>query len=284
MHRLILRNDEILDSREPCLTPGQVGLLAGWGVFSTIRVSRGVLFAWERHFARMTRDAEALHVPFPSDPQWMEERLQRVVEANRAFDATLRVVVVRNTGSVWSGPASRDFDLLALTTDLHRWGESVRLGVVPHGRHAANRFAGTKVLSWAFNLTWYEEARDRGYDEVVLLNERDEVAECTSANIFAVRGREVWTPPLSSGCLAGVTRDLLLNEVASNGYSVEERVLQLADLESADGVFITSTTRDLLPVDEIEGLRIGGNRDACVALRTALRAYIENYVSARVAV
>jgi branched-chain amino acid aminotransferase len=284
MHRLILRNDEILDSREPCLTPGQVGLLAGWGVFSTIRVSRGVLFAWERHFARMTRDAEALHVPFPSDPQWMEERLQRLVEANRAFDATLRVVVVRNTGSVWSGPASRDFDLLALTTDLHRWGESVRLGVVPHGRHAANRFAGTKVLSWAFNLTWYEEARDRGYDEVVLLNERDEVAECTSANIFAVRGREVWTPPLSSGCLAGVTRDLLLNEVASNGYSVEERVLQLADLESADGVFITSTTRDLLPVDQIEGLHVGGHRDACVALRTALRAYIENYVSARVAV
>ena len=71
----------------------------------------------------------------------------------------------------------------------------MRLGVVPQARHAASRFAGTKFTSWAMNLTMYDEAHDRGLDEVVLLNERDEVSECTSANIFIVEGDQVFTPP-----------------------------------------------------------------------------------------
>src|SRR5436305_316583 len=83
--------------------------------------------------------------------------------------------------------------------------------------------------------------------EVILLNERDEVAECTSANIFAAKGGEVWTPPLASGCLPGITRELLLSEVTAPGVRVSERVLTARDLESADEVFISSTTRDLLP-------------------------------------
>ena len=69
------------------------------------------------------------------------------------------------------------------------------------------------MLSWAFNLNWYREAHDRGFDEVVLLNEREEVAECTSANIFAVFGDQVYTPPLDSGCLPGITREILLSDI-----------------------------------------------------------------------
>src|SRR5439155_15722324 len=118
-------------------------------------------------------------------------------------------------------------------------------------RHAASVFAGTKILAWAMNLTWLEEAQSQGFDEVILLNERDEVAECTSANIFAAKGNEIWTPPLASGCLPGITRELLLAEVRAPEFHVAEKVLTPADLESADEVFITSTTRDLLPVSVI---------------------------------
>ncbi len=92
------------------------------------------------------------------------------------------------------------------------------------------------------------------------MNERGEVSECTSANIFAATGGQVSTPPLNSGCLPGVTRELLLDVVRVPGISVVERTLTPADLERADQVFITSTTRDLLPVVDIEGLsvRTGG--------------------------
>ena len=104
MHRYILHNDKIHDASDQVLSPGQVGLLAGWGVFSTLRVSDGVLFAWERHWARMKKDAALLRVPLPADPEEVRRRLLELVEANQAYNSTLRVVVVRNGGGVWEGP------------------------------------------------------------------------------------------------------------------------------------------------------------------------------------
>lgn len=280
MHRYILHDDQIRESRELCLSPGQVGLMTGWGVFTTIRISQGALFAYERHFARMQKDAKLLRVPFPDSPDCLKRNLLKLAEANGAVEGTLRVNVIRNRGGLFEGPAiDRDFSVLAFTTDLARWGDSVRLGVIPNARHAANQFAGTKVTSWAFNLNMYEEAHERGFDEVVLLTETGEVSECTSANIFAVFGDQVITPPLTSGCLAGVTRAVLLEEITVPGVQVLERTMRLEDLERADGVFITSSTRELLPVVEIEGLTIKtGGGGAYSRLREAFRAYLLTYI------
>ena len=160
----------------------------------------------------------------------------------------------------------------------------MKLGVVPQARHAASPFAGTKILSWSMNLTWVENAEAKGFDEVILLNERGEVSECTSANIFVARGNQVWTPPLSSGCLPGVTRDLLLHEIKVQGFPVTERVLMPEDLESADEVFITSTTRELLPVLEIEHKTLKRNDQARKALQTAFSRYVDRYVAEHKAV
>jgi branched-chain amino acid aminotransferase len=281
MHRFLLHNDEIRDTGEHIVSPGQVGLLNGWGVFSTIRVENGVLFAWERHWARMQRDAARMRVPFPEDSKWLEERLYRLIEANQAAKSTLRVVIVRNRGGMWEGPGEGAFDTIAFTAPMNDWGDAVKLGIVPQARHAASEFAGTKYLSWSENLTRYERAHEQGFDEVVLLNERGEVAECTSANIFVVQGSEVWTPPISSGCLPGVTRGLLLEEVRAPGVSVGEKVLLPGDLASADEVFITSTTRDLMPVASVEGLKIKRGRQVRGLLQDAFSAYTKAYVAAR---
>jgi branched-chain amino acid aminotransferase len=282
MHRYLLHNDSVREASEKLVSPGQVGLLAGWGVFSTVRVSKGVLFAFERHFARMQRDARLMRVPFPSDIDWLRERLLKLIEANDAQNATLRVVVVRNKGGVWEGPGiERDFDLIAFTTGLADWGDGVKLGVVPQARHAESMFAGTKIDSWAQNLCWYEEAHERGLDEVVLLNERDEVSECTSANIFISAGNLVLTPPLTSGCLPGITRELILTEIRVPGIEVRERTILLSDLEAADEVFITSTTRDLLAVASVEGLTVQRKGTARKALQTAFSQYIEDYTVAK---
>jgi branched-chain amino acid aminotransferase len=280
IHPFILHNDRICDAAEPALRAGQLGLLSGWGIFSTIRVAGGVLFEFPHHYARMKHDAGLIRVPFPADPDAMERDLLKLVEANGKPDATLRVVVVRNRGGLWEGPGNtRDFDLIALTADLNDWGRSVRLAVAQQARHAANRFAGTKVLSWARNLAWYEQAHLDGYDEVLMLNERDEVAECTSANIFAVYGDRVLTPPLSSGCLPGITRFVLMEKVHVEGVRIEERVLKLEDMEQAAQIFITSTTRALLPVEHIQGLTIRCEGDVCGRLNHAFEEYVKDYVA-----
>ena len=286
MHRFLLYNGEIRESTERLVSLGQVGLLSGWGVFSTVRIYEGVLFEWERHWARMERDARMLRVPFPSSPARVKEDLLRLVEANQAWTATMRVVVLRNRGGLWEGPGvSRDFDFIALTADVYKWrqnllgGAGVKLGLIPHARHAANEFAGTKILSWAQNLTLYERAHEEGFDEVVLLNERGEVSECTSGNIFAVYGNNVFTPPLASGCLAGITRTVLLEELRDTGLAIQEKTLFPPDLESADEVFITSTTRELLPVVSISGLNIRRGHSVVDRLLASFAAYVQSYIA-----
>jgi branched-chain amino acid aminotransferase len=280
MHRFLLHNDEIRDTGDQLLSPGQVGLMNGWGVFSTLRVQDGVLFAWERHWARMQRDAVRLRVPFPDHARDLERNLYRLIEKNDALNSTLRVVIVRNRGGMWEGPSERTFDTIAFTAPLNDWGDAVKLGMLANARHAASEFAGTKYLSWSENLARYERAHEQGFDEVVLLNERGEVAECTSANIFVVEGERVWTPPLSSGCLPGVTRALLLEEIEVPGLAAAEKILFPKDLESADEVFITSTTRDLMPVASVEGWKVRQGRRVRDRLQQALSAYTRAYVAA----
>src|SRR6202007_3294737 len=139
-----------------------------------------------------------------------------------------------------------------------------RLGLREQGRHAASPLAGVKVTSWLMHvLSLYEAQRD-GFDEVALLNERGEVAECTAANIFCVKDGRVATPPLNSGCLQGVTRGVLLEIGAAAGVPVEEKKLLPQDLYAADEVFISSTNRNLLPVSEIAGRKIGSGNTPLV--------------------
>lgn len=289
MHRFVLHNDDVIDAHARVVSPGQTGFMNGWGVFSTLRVAQRVLFAFERHWTRMTHDAQRLRVPFPQDADYIKSRLQKLIEANDAREATLRVAVVRNHGGPWEGPGiQRDFDLIAFTTGLADWGDNVRLAIKPNARHAQNEFAGAKITSWAQNLAWYEEAHERGFDEALLLNERGEVSECTSANVFAAIGSRVVTPPLSSGCLPGVTRELLLDEIRVDDITIHEQTLRPEDLEQADEVFITSTTRDLLPVRLVEGLRIKHGERVMELLREHLveyrNGYIKNHTAAAEAV
>lgn len=279
MHRYLLHNGKIRETSEALLSPGQVGFMNGWGVFSTLRVSEGVLFAFDRHYRRMKRDAELLRVGFEITPAALEKALLELIEANRAFEATLRVAVVRNKGGLFEGPQiSREADLIAFTAGLTDWGEGVRLTYAPHGRFGASRFAGVKVTSWAQNLTWYEEAHERGFDEVLLLNENGQISECTSANIFVMREGSVWTPPLAtSGCLPGVTRAILLEEIKAPHVRIIEREFGPTELEESDQVFITSTTRDLLPVLSVDGAALNQDRRSLATLQQAFLEYRQSY-------
>lgn len=281
LHRFVLHNNKIVEAGARELSPGQVGLLSGWGVFTTLRVAEGVIFAFDRHWARIGRDAQLFHVPIPGDPEPLRLKLLELVEANGKPDCTLRLAIVRNGGGMWEGPSTGNgVDIIALTADSKHWGEGVRLSYQTQARHSACMFAGAKILSWAQNLTWLEMAQRKGFDEVILLNERGEVSECTSANIFIAQGDQVWTPPLkSSGCLPGITREVLLHEVRVPGISIGEKDILPWELESADEVFITSTTRDLLPVLQVEGKTLGQGTRVRLALQQAFSAYLRRYIA-----
>jgi branched-chain amino acid aminotransferase len=172
--------------------------------------------------------------------------------------------------------------LILYSAGMPNYKEPVRLGLREHGRHAASPLAGVKVTSWLNNVWNLAEAQQAGFDEVLLLNERGEVSECTAANIFCVRGGRVLTPPLSSGCLEGITRGVVLEIAASLGISAAEQTLMPEDLYTAEEVCMSSTNRNLLGVGEIAGHKIAdAPGPVTLKLEKALTGYVAEYVAKR---
>jgi branched-chain amino acid aminotransferase len=283
IHRFVFHNDRLLPVAEVRLSPGQAGLLNGWGLFTTVRIYEGIAFAFERHWKRLQRDAERTHCPFPFEENVARGQLGEVLRANQVREGAARIYMIYNQVGFWR--SDEDFprvDLLLCSADLPSYREPARLGLREHGRNAASPLAGVKVTSWLDNVWNYYEAQQAGFDEVVLLNERGEVAECTAANIFCVKGGRVATPPVTAGCLQGITRSVLLEIGAGAGAPVEERVLRPEDLYAADEVFISSTNRSMLGVSEVNGHKIAAAPGVVtLKLEKAFGEYVRQYLEAR---
>lgn len=276
MYRFVYHNDRVLPLEEVRLSPGQAGLINGWGIFSTVRVYDGVPFALERHYERLARDAERIQLPLKTPLAGVRDAMLAMLQANRATNACVRIYFVFNTIGIWkSDEAFPQVDLIMYAVDVPTRVGPTTLSVQEHGRHAAHPLTGTKVTSWLNNAWMVEQAHRRGFDDALLLNERGEVAECTAANIYCVRGGDVATPPLNSGCLAGVSRQILLEESARSGVSITERTLTLHDFNYADEVFITSTTRHVQPISHIEKRAM---KQAPGPITQKLTAFFDDYV------
>jgi branched-chain amino acid aminotransferase len=285
IHRNIFHNESLLPIEKVRLSPGQAGIICGWGIFTTVRISRGEAFAYERHWRRLERDAATIRMPVPHTAAKIRVHLHEVIRANNVSEGAARIYLVNNQVGYWrSDEAQPQVDLIICTADLPEYHEPVRLAIREHGRHAASPLAGVKSISWLPNVWAFAEAQKEGFDEVVLLNERGEVAECTAANIFTVKNGKVFTPPLSSGCLEGVTRGILFEIAPEAGFSFVEQTFRPEDLYSADEVFITSTNRSLLGVGEIAGHKIAAAPGPLThQLEGVFAAYVTDYVSRRLA-
>ena len=283
IHHFVFHNDRVLPVESVRLSPGQAGLLNGWGLFTTIRIHDGIPFAFERHWSRLERDAERTHCPFPFVAEAVRGQLALLLEANTVREGAARIYAIYNQVGFWrSNENFPRVDLLLCSADLPSYREPSRLGLREFGRYASSPLAGVKVLSWLDNVWNYYEAQQAGFDEVVLLNERGEVAECTAANIFCVRGGRVATPPLSSGCLSGITRSVLLEIGGSVGVEVKEAVLRPEDLYAADEVFISSTNRSMLGVSEINGHHIASAPGpVTLKMENAFGEYVRRYIAGK---
>jgi len=249
LHRFVFHNDRVLPLTEVRLSPGQAGLLNGWGIFSTMRVYESVPFAFDRHWNRLARDADRTQLPLSYGPSAARDAVERVIAANAVQSGSIRIYFVHNRGSMWSSdeplPA---VDLIVYSADLPSRVGPTQLALLPDGRHSANPLSGTKVTAWLNNVWHLEQARRSGFEDALLLNERGEVAECTAANVFCVRRHGIVTPPSSSGCLRGVTREILLEIAPQAGIAASEQPISREEIYGADEVFISSTTRQVQAV------------------------------------
>ena len=286
IHRYVFHNEQLQNIEECRWSPGQAGLICGWGLFTTVRIVRGEAFAYERHWRRLEKDSAITRLPLTYSGAKVRVHLQEVIRANEVQEGCARIYLVWNTIGGWkSNEKMPEVDLVITTAGLPHYPEMLRLTIREHGRHAASALAGVKTISWLNSVWASAEARRAGFDEVVLLNERAEVSECTAANIFAVRGDKILTPPLSSGCLEGVTRGVLMEVAADAGSSIVEQTVRPEDLYGAEEVFVTSTNRNLIGVQEIAGHTIGEGKTGSLTkkLDEVFEAYVNDYVERRLA-
>jgi branched-chain amino acid aminotransferase len=283
IHRHIFHNETLLPVEKARLSLGQSGLICGWGLFTTLRIESGEAFAYERHWRRLEKHAAIIRLPMPYAPAKVRMHLNELIRANKITEGCGRIYLVNNHVGAWaSAETLPQVDILMCTADLPQYSPSARLSLREQGRHAAAPLSGVKSISWLNNVWAVAEAAKDGFDEVVLLNERGEVAECTSANIFIVKNGKVLTPPLSSGCLEGVTRGILMEIAPEAGVSINEHALHVEDLYSADEVFIASTNRNVIGVGEIAGHKIASvHGPVTESLNKLLESYISEYVNRR---
>jgi branched-chain amino acid aminotransferase len=246
---------ELLDDDAARISPMDHGLLTGDGVFETLRVYDGVPFAWTRHVARLGRSAGALGLT-PPDSATLRAAAAAVVAANGRHDARLRITVTGGVAPLGSERGAVPPTVVVASGELHPWPPTADVVVVPWCRNERGATAGLKTTSYAENVRALAYAHDRGASEAIFANTRDNLCEGTGSNVFAVVDGGLATPPLSSGCLAGVTRDLVLELCRRIGLACAERDLPIGALDRADEAFLTSSTREVQPIARVDGVAL----------------------------
>ena len=236
---------------EPALRGYDHGLTVGDGVFETCKVERGHAFALSRHLRRLARSAAGLGLPEP-DADYLREGVQAVLgQADLAF-GRLRITMTAGPGPLGSDRGSAAPTYVVLAAPMARPAPSTAVVLAPWTRNENSAVAGLKTTSYAENVVALAYARERGASESLLANTRGELCEGTGSNVLLALEGELVTPPLSSGALAGITRELLLEWAQDRGVGISERPVPLGQLGQATEVALLSSTRDVQPVHRLD--------------------------------
>jgi len=254
------------------------GMTVGDGAFETLKVVRGRPFALTRHLRRLERSLGSLGLAVPSEDRLRAAVHQTLAELGQVPLARLRITVTGGTGPLGSHRGGADPTVIVAAEPADPWPERIAVVTVPWVRNERSALVGVKSTSYAENVVALKAAHDRGAHEALLANTRGELCEGTGSNVFVAVDDELVTPPLSSGCLSGITRELLLEWSAREGAPIREGTLPMSVLDTAPEVLLTSSTRDVQPVAQIDGrtLRDGPlGRAAAELFRSCLPEHLD---------
>lgn len=240
---------------EPAVRALDHGLTVGDGVFETLKVVDGEPFALTRHLRRLATSAAGLGL-VPPDVGAVREGLAAVLAGDPIGFGRLRITMTGGHGPLGSDRGDAPPTYVVVASPVPRPEAATAVSVVPWTRNERSAVAGLKTTSYAENVVALAYAREHGASEALFTNTRGQLCEGTGSNVFVgVDGRLV-TPPLSSGCLAGITRELLIEWAIDDGLEVVEAELGLDDLRAASEVLLTSSTRDVQPVRQVDDRRL----------------------------
>lgn len=244
-------NGRLMAIAEARVSPLDHGFLVGDGVFETLVGRGGKPFTPTRHWKRLVASCEAMGMTPPEFDLYVQA-MHEVMEANGITDARIRVTLSSGDGPLGSDRGSSATTMTVVATPLKPWPPTETAVTLPWTRNERDALAGIKSVSYGGNVRALAFAHEKGAGEALFANTRAELCEGTGTNVFVVVGNLVRTPPLASGCLAGITRGLVLEACQAAGIAVEECALHESVLNTCDEAFLTSSTRDVHPLAQID--------------------------------
>ena len=243
---MISLNGELISANEACVSPFDLGLTVGLGVFETMAAYDGKVFAYDLHHARLIKSAEVFALPVP-ERSVITAAITEVIDANHYHQGRYRIRVTLTGGvnQLGGGREQGDVMVTAQAADSASGGDSAKLAWVPFVINERAATAGVKSTSYADHVLAYRHALNAGADEALMLNSQGHLAEGSMSNVFVVKDGVVQTPSLASGCLPGVTRQLVIGLCADLDLPVKECQLGAQDIDRADEIFLTSSLREI---------------------------------------
>jgi branched-chain amino acid aminotransferase len=259
-HTLVWLDGKVLTGAEATVSVLDHGFTVGDGVFETLKVVHGTPFALDRHLLRLRASADGLGLAAPADDDvraacagvlaaWSTRATDRGDDWPDGACARLRITLTSGTGPAGSGRGTRRPTLVVTMAPLVPAEPATTVVTVPWRRNEHAATVGVKTTSYADNVMALAAAQAAGATEALMANTAGNLCEGTGSNVFVVIDNQLLTPPLSSGCLAGVTRALVLE----SGCGVVQRDIAFDALGDASEIFLTSTTRDVQAVTAVDG-------------------------------
>lgn len=274
----IYLDGEFYDKENAKISVFDHGLLYGDGVFEGIRFYGGRVFRLGEHMDRLYDSARAICLTVPLDKAALTEAVLETIRQNELQDGYVRLVVTRGSGDLGLNPAlcpkATVFVIASKITlypeEMYRNGLVVATCAtrrIPHGALSPM----VKSLNYLNNVMAKIEAQQAGAGEGLMLNEQGYVAECTGDNVFIVKNGKLFTPPIASGALAGVTRAVVFEMAVEMGLPISEPEMTRYDIYTADECFLTGTAAEVIPAVKLDNRPIGDGKPGPVTARLIKR-------------
>jgi branched-chain amino acid aminotransferase len=256
---------QFVESAEASVSVFDHGLLYGDGCFEGIRIYNGRILKLRSHIVRMFESAAAIRLQPGYSIDEIEEVVRETVKINNQKDGYIRLVFTRGKGTLGLNPfLCPDATVFVIVEKIKLYPEEMyddgmSIIVAKRPRVPAECLdPKVKSLNYLNNILAKIEAIDAGVLEALMLNQNGDVAECTGDNIFIIKDGEITTPPTSAGILHGITRRLVIEEIApALEYTIQEKTIKLDEVYGADEVFLTGTAAEVIGVSHIGDRVIG---------------------------
>ena len=260
-------DNKLVDEADAKISVFDHGLLYGDGVFEGIRVYNRRIFELEAHIKRLFESAKAIRLVIPMGKEKLIRTVEKTVEANGVIDGYIRLVVTRGVGTLGLNPFICEHGRMFIIADniqlypeeLYEKGMKV-ISATTVRNHPLALPPQVNSLNYLNNILAKIEALDNDVPEAVMYNHEGYVAEATGDNVFIVKDGVIYTPPVSAGSLAGITRGVVIKLAKRENLEVVEKNLTRFDLYTCDEFFLTGTAAEVIGIVDIDGRLIGNGK------------------------